>query len=431
MNVRLIVVTFLSCFHRAATQCPVATSLVSQVEYTIPILSQPTVPVSIVMTGNVEGNPSLADLLSFMKNSEENRKEDLKEFEEKLKLEREKDKSDLANDISSLTTKLTDLVQTGIENGIVKAVKPLEEKQNSMLDEQTKLVQKVVELEKRLEVVAENKNPATERATATVMNAEVITHVGDKQVDGDDIEERRLVVSAAKKILGFSKISDVHIKQAIDEHEIDEKDEEKAKIYAVYDFLFYEMKIPENEVKNLKILRTFRSAKLSETDRLYAEFADQASVNYVNLFVRNLQPGTNVDIWIPPALFQRYRDFDHAKYLIRKGLGNFKAKIKYGEEDFILLKKSPACRSWTNVIPEKLSALNPSASTYVTMSSSPPLGRRSRSKRKARSPLNSSSDSKIQRADTFEQPESEKLFENDANKEVTAVTNTEVKDNFR
>merc|ERR1719318_1339803 len=154
------------------------------------------------------------------------------------------------NDISSLTSKLTDLVQTGIENGIEKAVKPLEEKQKCMLDEQTELVKKVSELEKRLELVAENKNPGTtERATVTFINAKENTPVcvNYEQIDADEIEKRRLVVSDAKKILGFSKISDIHIKQAIEEHQIDEKDEEKAKIYAIYDFLFYEMKIPENE----------------------------------------------------------------------------------------------------------------------------------------------------------------------------------------
>ena len=36
-------------------------------------------------------------------------------------------------------------------------------------------------------------------------------------------------------ILGFSKITDAHVKQAITEHELDEKDEMKAKIYAIYD----------------------------------------------------------------------------------------------------------------------------------------------------------------------------------------------------
>ena len=163
----------------------------------------------------------------------------------------------------------------------------------------------------------------------------------------------------------------------------------------------------------MKILRTFRPAKQPDSDRLYAEFADLTSVNLINLYVRNLQAGTNVDIWIPPCLFQRFRDFDQLNYSIRKGPGNFKAKIKYGETDFVLVKKSSSCHSWTTVVPENLSPLEPSAS-YVTISSSPPLGRSSRSKRKTASPLNrSTSKSKASRIGSHDDFEELETVEND------------------
>ena len=139
----------------------------------------------------------------------------------------------------------------------------------------------------------------------------------------------------------------------------------------------------------MKILRTFRPSQQPDSDRLYAEFADLSSVNLINLYVRNLQPGTNVDIWIPPCLFQRFRDFDRLNYSIGKGPVNFKAKIKYGETVFVFVKKSPTCHSWTEEVPEKLSPLEPSAS-FVNISSSQPLCRSSRSKRKTSSPLNRS-----------------------------------------
>ena len=199
-------------------------------------------------------------------------------------------------------------------------------------------------------------------------------------------------------ILGFSRITADHIKQAIIEHELDEKDEPNAKAWAIFDFLYYEMKIPDDKIKEMKILRTFRPVKQPDSDRLYAEFSDPASVYLINLYVRNLQAGANVDIWVPPSLFQRFRDFDRVNYQIRKGPGNFKAKIKYGETDFVLIKKSPNCHSWTTVVPDiMLSPLEPSAS-FVSISSSPPLGRSSRSKRKTGSPLNrSSSKSKASR----------------------------------
>ena len=154
------------------------------------------------------------------------------------------------------------------------------------------------------------------------------------------------------------------------------------------------MKLPEDEFKDMKIMRTFRPARQPDSDRIYAEFEEEASVNLINLYTTNLQPGTNVDLWIPPSLFQRFRDFDRVKYQIRKGPGNFKAKIKYGEDDFILLKKSNSCPSWTNVVPDVLSPLDPTPPSFLSQSGSPPIGRNSRNKRKERSPLGSPTRSK-------------------------------------
>ena len=328
----------------------------------------------------------------------------MKNLTEKLKIEREKDKNDFARDISSLTTTISELVQTGVKEEIETAVKPLENKQKTMLDEQTKLVKKVSELEKRLESVAGNKTSNLSEQRATPNNiGDTINVPAEASKYDEEVEARRTEINFAKRILGFSKISDVHIKQAILEHDIDENDESKANIWTIFDFLYYEMKIPSDKIKEMKILRTFRPVKQPDSDRLYAEFSDIASVNLINLYVRNLQAGVNVDIWIPPSLFQRFRDFDRVNYQIRKGPGNFKAKIRYGETDFVLIKKSPTCHSWTTVVPDiTLSPLEPSAS-FVPISSSPPMGRSSRSKRKTASPLNrSSSKSKASRIGPLE-----------------------------
>ena len=197
-----------------------------------------------------------------------------------------------------------------------------------MMDEQTKLVNKVCKLEMRLESVANDKTDKPVDNSGIDDNSTESNEHTEPSVNDDETEARREAINRAKMILGFSKITDAHVKQAITEHELDEKDEMKAKIYAIYDFLYYEMKIPSDKVKEMKILRTFRPSQQPDSDRLYAEFADLSSVNLINLYVRNLQPGTNVDIWIPPCLFQRFRDFDRLNYSIRKGPGNFKAKIK-------------------------------------------------------------------------------------------------------
>ena len=190
-----------------------------------------------------DGNPSLADLMNFMKNNEEARKTDKKNFEENLKKEREKDKNDFTKDISNLTTTLTALVQTGLKDGMEAAVKPLEEKQKAMMDEQTKLVKKVCELEMRLESVTNDKTDKPVDNNGIDDNITESNEHTEPSVNDDETEARKQAIDRAKMILGFSKITAAHIKQAITEHDLDETDEMKAKVYAIYDFLYYEMKI--------------------------------------------------------------------------------------------------------------------------------------------------------------------------------------------
>ena len=295
---------------------------------------------------------SVDDILVFMKESEARRKLDMKALEEKLTNERDKDKKELASDISNLTTKLTEIVETGVKKEIETAIKPIEELQNTLADEQklmrvehSSLLHKVLELEKKLETTTAEKPTSEPSHSISASVPSVLTD--SNQHEEQDLQ--KTIVKAAKKILGFSLITDTYIQQAVEEHGLDPLDATKDKVYSIYDFLHYEMKIPEKEIKAMKILRTFRPVNQPDSGRLYAEFEEEASVNLINLYLRNLQPGRNVDIWIPPSLFQRFRSFDNACYAIRTGPGKFKAKVKFGEDDFVLIKKSPYSHSWVRI----------------------------------------------------------------------------------
>ena len=218
----------------------------------------------------------------------------MKAFDEKLRIERDNDKNEFAKDMSSLTTTLTELVKTGVKDEIEIAVKPLEEKQNllmdeqkAMLEEQTKLSQKVLELEKKLETAA------NEKETSEPSPNMAKTPAPCKEQENTLL--MRNTIKSARKILGFSKITATHIQQAVVEHELDPSDEAKAKIWTIFDFLYYEMKLSEDKIKDIKILRTFRPAKDPDSDRLYAEFADESSINQIHQHVKNLQLGTDID----------------------------------------------------------------------------------------------------------------------------------------
>ena len=382
--------------------CVLAKSLQPQASTTNTVFS-----LSLLTSSSCSMDPekdiSMSDLLNFMKKSEENRKSDIKALEEKLSANREADKAEFTRDIDSLKTTLKDLVKSDVKDKIVTAVRPLEAKQNTLIDEQSKLAKRILEIEKKIES-GETRKENSEFDGVTSQSSKPNTYPGVPQLSSSTSQElnevflRKSAVQAAKKILGFSEITTQHIQQAVAHHGLDPCAHDEAEACAIYDFLYFEMKIPEAEIKNMKILRTFRPARQPSSLRLYAEFSDEATTNLINKYVRNLQPGSNVDIWVPPSLYQRFRDFDAACYSIRNGPEKVKAKVKYGDDDFILVKKSPSSHSWSQVLPDNPSPYNPNPPSYLNPSGSPPIGRNNRSnKRKTMSPSASPQKSKSHR----------------------------------
>ena len=360
---------------------------------TVSLVQCPTA-LLIRMSAPEKENPSINDLLMYMKQSDENRKIEIKALEEKL------------------STTLTDLVKTGVKEEIDAAVEPIKTKQDDLATEQSKLALKILEMERKLNSCTNDHGNTRPNTRVSGPGAEPSAHPcpppcpsphPSLPCPSNGQEEsflRKVAVQKAKKILGFSDIPPLHLQQAIDEHGLDPNDDEEAKVCAVRDFLYYEMKIPEEKVKNMTVLRTFRPARQPDSSRLYAEFGEESSVVLINSYVRNLQPGSNIDIWIPPSLYMRFRDFDSASYKLRTGPEKVKTKIKYGDSDFILVKKSPTCHSWSQVVPDNLSPYDTNPPSYVNPSGSPPPGRSNRQKkRKTLSPSGPTQRKKSLRSD--------------------------------
>ena len=346
-----------------------------------------------------ETNTTMNDLLEYMKKSDENRKSELKAMENKLAADRAADRDEFAQNLASLTNTINEFVKSGVKDEIVTAVKPIEEKQNKLMDEQSELARRILEIEKKMESKdGEKENIGSVNLPETAQHSRPNSHSDPISQELNETLLRKSAIQAAKKILGFSEITPHHIQQAIAFHGLNPDDPDEAGACAVKDFLYYEMKVPEVEIKKITVVRTFRPARQPDSNRLYAEFSDESTTNLINKYVRNLQPGSNVDIWIPPSLYQRFRDFDSACYNIRSGPEKVKAKVKYGEDDFILIKKSPLCHSWSRVIPDILSPFDPNPPSYLNPSGSPPIGRNNRNnKRKTLSPIASPQRNKTHR----------------------------------
>ena len=373
-----------------------------------------------------EKHVSINDLFEFMKQSDEDRKLEMKALEEKLSSDRDKDKKEFSEDLANLTKTMKDLVKSGVRDEIETAIEPIKVQQESLANEQSKLAKKVLELEKKLNPSMKPSDPDNVVSSGSPRSPTSVVSQPSPN-SKQEASLRRVAVQSAKRILGFSKITSQHLQQAIDEHGLAPNDTEGAKVCAIYDFLYYEMKVPEEAIKKMKVLRTFRPARQPDSPKLYAEFAEEASTDLINRYVRNLQQDSNVDIWIPPSLYQRFRDYDSACYSIRTAPGNVKARVKYGDSDFILIKKSPTCTFWSRVVLENPSPHDPNPPSFLNPSGSPPAGRdnRDKKKRKPNSPAGSSQKRKSFRSDLIldEVEEIPEKHSNESSSEVAASLN--------
>ena len=194
------------------------------------------------------------------------------------------------------------------------------------------------------------------------------------------------VLHNAKNILGFSPITVDDI--AFLKNKLSFLDDSNAMTHSIIEFLNDEMKVPKYITDKLVIKKVFPpSRQPSGWKTLYAEFDNSATTNLINQYVRHLQPGRTVSIYVPHSLFPRFsaiRDLEHS---YRNGEIRHKTKIKYGVSDFVLLVK-PRDRNvpWSYVSLSSLPPLQLSSFDGDSSSSPPPGRTRLSSKRSRESP---------------------------------------------
>ena len=86
--------------------------------------------------------------------------------------------------------------------------------------------------------------------------------------------------------------------------------------------------------------------------KLYVEFSEESSVNYIYKFAPNLKPDHKLHLYVPPCFYQKFRVIDDIYYSIRMGLGNHQTRIRFNYMDLILYKRSLHDHKWS-VVPLK------------------------------------------------------------------------------
>ena len=120
---------------------------------------------------------------------------------------------------------------------------------------------------------------------------------------------------------------------------------EKAKKNAVDNYLKYEMKMKEEDDKQLEVVTIYPPAK-EEWNVLYVEFKNVAMVNFVMSFAQFMQKGEkenrpSVEKYIPMELFSRYSAIEKLAFEIRQK-SNFKTatNVSFGENNFLLKSRA-------------------------------------------------------------------------------------------
>lgn len=133
-----------------------------------------------------------------------------------------------------------------------------------------------------------------------------------------EISSRNEVIDAisnAKRILGFSPIK---IDDVLPNRSTGPSCTNAAS--SIRDFLHYEMKIPRDMADRFHILKVFPPAsKLSGFDLLYAEFDSPAATEMILQYARYLQPGKQINIYVPQKLQMRFRSVNSLAHSYRKG----------------------------------------------------------------------------------------------------------------
>ena len=307
-------------------------------------------------------------MLAFMTEAKEKQKED----EERRKMEEARSKEErkqVAERLNGLAEKIAEIVKVGTKKEIESAVEPIRERQDKMEKDTeasnakiNKLVEDMNEMKKEMTKMNENKSDSwsakvKEGGKKSLNEGGMAKNHSNQcpRIASPEIEDKeakvKKIIREAKKIVGMKPIDKVHVQHTMRRNEEDDKDKdneerwEKAMTETVESFLKYEMKMTQDDMSQLKIVKIFPPAK-DNWDILYVEFESKEMVNFLMSFTKFMRRDVkenrpSILKYIPKELFTRYSAVEAAAFEIRKQ-SNFKeaTNVSFGEADLVLKTRS-------------------------------------------------------------------------------------------
>ena len=298
--------------------------------------------------------------------------DELKDFMSKLftaqEVERKKEHKEFKEDIQIM-------MKEGIKSEVEAATKPVRENQEKIMKEHETLMKKVGELEKKVEEIDKKGDrgsdfPALQQPERTMQSvSERRDHeVRDETAPTDkDKGEVKKLFKRSNLTLGLSPISEEYMLSEVNklvEETGEDRELVKAKVMkeCVKEFLVMEMKVKEEHVEKLDIVRIFAPQK-SKWNIVYMELESQDQIDWVMShakWIPEVEKGkvqTKVVKYVPRQLYNRWNALQKKAFDIRKDSNwTTQTKIGHGETDFFLQTRQKGERAWSSdlVLPSDL-----------------------------------------------------------------------------
>ena len=156
--------------------------------------------------------------------------------------------------------------------------------------------------------------------------------------------KRRVILQEDKKIVGISPITMEHIEK----YRSDEVGKEDAIKLATREFLRDKLKMDEEEINDLKILKITKPMK-ENLERVYIQMDEEEGAKYIYrkaAQVKNEQ--AKISMFVPPQFYKRFNELSKHTFNARKENKELKTQIRLGDNDLTLLVKHKGEREWEN-----------------------------------------------------------------------------------
>ena len=283
--------------------------------------------------------------MKFLLNMEEKRAQEREEDKQLRKKERMEDRAELEQ---CVTTKIS------------AAIKPVEDKTDSVVIAQKELQEKVSVLAEELKDVQNRMNSSSKKVQEGVVKSDNLVQnfpvvkaslaseapAGPQQVAvvGGHAGGVAEIISEARRTVGLYRIDQADLNRMKQEQYGGAKTPEEEKFLAVKEYLKGELKIDTMTIDRMEVEKMFYTTS-DNPECLFVTFKNRSSVSkiYEKTFI--MRKESRVKNYIPRQFRDRARAIGELEFNLRQE-ENCRTKIKMGLHDLQLFKKEKSSKKW-------------------------------------------------------------------------------------